>query len=53
MSDRLQQIMKLLSEEVRERLERHPLGHLVAGRGDRLDVRLAVPTALREGTIER
>ncbi|MEA2560362.1 MAG: hypothetical protein QOH06_1866 [Acidobacteriota bacterium] len=52
-NDRLQQIMKLLAEEVRERLERHPLGHLVAGRGDRLDVRLAVPTALREGTLER
>ena len=51
--DRLQQVMKLLADEVRERLERHPLGHLVAGRGDRLDVLLAVPTALREGTIER
>ncbi len=52
-SERLQQVMKLLADEVRERLERHPLGHLVAGRGDRLDVCLAVPTALREGTIER
>ncbi|HVG08987.1 MAG TPA: hypothetical protein VNM67_14885 [Thermoanaerobaculia bacterium] len=52
-NDRLQQIMKLLADEVRERLERHPLGHLVAGRGDRLDVRLAVPTALREGTLDR
>ncbi len=51
-SSRLQQALKLLSDEVRERLERHPLGHLVAGRGDRLDVRLAVPTALREGTLE-
>lgn len=52
-SDRLQQAMKLLAEEVRERVDRHPLGHLVAGRGDRLDLRLAVPTALREGTLER
>lgn len=52
-NERLQQILKLLAEEVRERLERHPLGHLVAGRGDRLDVSLAVPTALREGTLER
>lgn len=51
--ERLQQVMKLLADEVRERLERHPLGHLVAGRGDRLDVLLAVPTALREGTLER
>jgi hypothetical protein len=45
--------MRLLADEVRERLERHPLGHLVAGRGDRIDVRLAVPTALKEGTLER
>ena len=52
-SERLQQVMKLLSDEVRERLERHPLGHLVSGRADRLDLTLAVPTALREGTIER
>lgn len=51
--DRLQQILRLLNDEVRERLERHPLGHLVAGRGERVDVRLAVPTALREGTLER
>jgi hypothetical protein len=51
--ERLQQAMKLLADEVRERLDRHPLGHLVAGRGDRLDVRLPVPTALKEGTLER
>jgi hypothetical protein len=30
--ERLQMAMKLLADEVRERLERHPLGHLVAGR---------------------
>lgn len=52
-SPRLQQALKLLADEVRERLDRHPLGHLVAGRGDRLDVRLPVPTALKEGTLER
>ena len=52
-SERLQQAMKLLADEVRERLDRHPLGHLVAGRGDRLDVGLSVPTALKEGTLER
>ncbi|MES1245451.1 MAG: hypothetical protein ABUT39_27855 [Acidobacteriota bacterium] len=45
--------MRLLADEVRERLDRHPLGHLVAGRGGRVDVRLAVPTALKEGTLER
>lgn len=53
MTERLQQVMKLLSDEARERLERHPLGHLVAGRADRLDLTLAVPTALREGSIEK
>ncbi|HET9226703.1 MAG TPA: hypothetical protein VFR31_08550 [Thermoanaerobaculia bacterium] len=52
-NERLRQVMKLLSDEVRERLERHPLGHLVAGRADRLDLTLAVPTALREGSIEK
>lgn len=51
--DRLQQAMKLLADEARERLDRHPLGHLVAGRGDRLDLRLPVPTALRDGRIEQ
>jgi hypothetical protein len=51
--ERLRQAMKLLADEVRERLERHPLGHLVAGRGERLDLRLSVPTALKEGTLER
>lgn len=52
-SERLQQALKLLADELRERLDRHPLGHLVAGRGDRIDVRLAVPTTLKEGTLER
>lgn len=52
-SERLQQVIKLLADEVRERLERHPLGHLVAGRADKLDLTLAVPTALREGSIEK
>jgi hypothetical protein len=52
-NERLQQALKLLADEVRERLERHPLGHLVAGRGDRIDLHLPVPTALKEGTLER
>lgn len=51
--ERLRQVLKLLSDEVRERLERHPLGHLVAGRADKLDLTVAVPTALREGSIEK
>lgn len=52
-SDRLRQALKLLADEVRERVERHPLGHLVAGRGERIELRLGVPTALRDGKLER
>lgn len=51
--DRIRQAMKLLADEVRERVDRHPLGHLVAGRGERLDLSLGVPTALRDGTLDR
>ena len=51
--DRIHQVMKLLTDEVRERVERHPLGHLLAGRGEPLDLHLAVPTALREGRLEQ
>ncbi|HTQ81184.1 MAG TPA: hypothetical protein VMM92_14390, partial [Thermoanaerobaculia bacterium] len=52
-NERLTEALKLLTEEVRERIERHPLGHLIAGRVEPLDLRLAVPTARREGRIER
>lgn len=52
-NDRLRQAMQLLCDEARERLDRHPLGHLVAGRGDRLDIRLPVPTALRDGWLDQ
>ena len=51
--DRIRQAMKLLADEVMERVDRHPLGHLVAGRGDRLDFSLGVSTALRDGSIEK
>lgn len=51
--DRLEQALELLASEVRERIERHPLGHLVAGRGEHLDVRLLLPTALRNGQLAR
>jgi hypothetical protein len=52
-SDRIHQLMKLLTDEVRERVDRHPLGHLLAGRGEPLELRLSVPTALREGRLEQ
>src|SRR5262245_17909921 len=50
--DRLHQAVKLLAEEVRERLDLHPLGHLVAGSAA-LDLHLLLPTAPRNGNIER
>lgn len=51
--ERIQQALQLLIDEVRDRIDRHPLGHLVAGRGERIDLRLALPTALRDGQIAR
>jgi len=45
--------MQLLAEEARERIDLHPLGHLLAGRGEPLDLHVAVPTSLREGRIEQ
>lgn len=52
-SDRMHQVMKLLVEEVRERVDKHPLGHLLASRGEPLDLHLIVPTALREGRLDQ
>jgi len=51
--DRMHHVLKLLTDEVRERIDRHPLGHLLAGRGEPLDLHLTVPTALREGRLEQ
>jgi hypothetical protein len=51
--ERLREALELLASEVRERIDRHPLGHLIAGRGEPLDLRLAVPTSVREGSLER
>jgi hypothetical protein len=51
--DRMHHVLKLLTDEVRERIDRHPLGHLLAGRGEPLDLHLTVPTALREGKLEQ
>ena len=51
--DRMQHVLKLLTDEVRERIDKHPLGHLLAGRGEPLDLHLTVPTALREGKLDQ
>lgn len=52
-NERTRQAVKLLVDEVRERIDRHPLGHLLSGRGERIDLRITVPTALRDGQLER
>jgi hypothetical protein len=52
-TERIQQALQLLIDEVRDRIDRHPLGHLVAGRGERIDLRLSLPTALRDGQIAK
>jgi hypothetical protein len=49
--ERIRQALQLLIDEVRERIDRHPLGHLVAGRGEQIDLRLTLPTALRDGQL--
>lgn len=46
-SDRLEQALRLLAEEARERLARHPSGHLAAGAAERLELAVAVPAAVR------
>lgn len=51
--ERIRQALQLLIDEVRERIDRHPLGHLMAGRGEQIDLRLALPTALRDGQLDR
>ncbi len=47
---RVEQAVRLLTEEVRERLDRHPWGHLLAGRRDTLPLTLALPTLRQERT---
>jgi len=51
--DRMHHVLRLLTDEVRERIDRHPLGHLLAGRGEPLELHLSVPTALREGRLDQ
>jgi len=50
--ERIQNALRLLVEEVREQIDRHPAGHMIAGRGEPLDLRLALPTAVKSGNLE-
>lgn len=49
-STRVAEALRLLAEEARARLERHPWGHLLSGRRDELPLTLALPTRVQEGT---
>lgn len=51
-ADRIRNAVSLLIEEIRERLERHPQGHLVSGRPERVDLRISLPAARRDGLVE-
>ncbi len=50
---RIRQALQLLADEIRERIDRHPLGHLVAGRGETIDLRLSLPTIFKDGQLEK
>ena len=45
-SDRVEQALRLLAAEARDRLARHPCGHLAGGADERLELALAVPAAV-------
>lgn len=49
---RIEEALRLLAEEVRGRLERHPWGHLLGGRGETLPLTLSLPASLREDLTE-
>lgn len=48
---RVDSVLRLLSDEVRARLARHPQGHLLAAGGDRLELTLSLPAAARNGRL--
>lgn len=49
----LRQVLDLLSEEVRRRVQSHPSGHLLAGRALSVPIRFDLPLAPRNGEIDR
>lgn len=51
-SPRVEQALKLLAEEARERLQRHPSGHLLGGRNETVDLSLTVPTGSRGASLD-
>ena len=50
-SDRIRRAVELLAAEARERLRRHPLGHLAAA--ESLPLALTLPASLHDGQLSR
>ena len=51
--ERIREALRLLVEEIRHTIERHPSGHLLSGRDERVELRLSLPTALRDGGLDQ
>lgn len=49
--ERIERALRLLDEELRERLARHPQGHLLAGGREELDLGLAMPPNASAGRL--
>lgn len=49
--ERIERALRLLDEELRERLARHPQGHLLAGGREELDLPLALPPGVSAGRL--
>jgi hypothetical protein len=49
---RVEQALRLLAEEARQRVARHPAGHLISGRGEAIDLALTVPTGGHGGRFD-
>lgn len=50
--DSVAEAVRLLAEALRQRAERHPWGHLLAGRTEAVDLSLSLPLSLRNGQLD-
>ncbi len=50
--DRVREALELLLEQAREKIDRHPFGHLLPHAGGRLDLRLNLPLGLPEQSLD-
>jgi hypothetical protein len=51
--EKVLEALKLLVEEIRRAVDRHPAGHALAGQEELVQLRLALPTELRDGNLEQ